>query len=903
MRATLSLPAGRTMHSIGPHTSNWTSISQTLAAAYVNGVEIDWLALHKPYENNLELLTLPAYSWDMKDYWLSWSERGSDDAVSEKPQALATPQPFIATCAQYLVHKSMSPKIEVTLSASLSDPGFLALINGHKMQKIALASGSVFCDAAATAAMYAIEYSGRKDVTADSLTLHDPELLAPLTNSLVGIDGALITTAIMDSSSSNTISVSFKATSAHVSHVLGSIRVEISDPQKTQADWDRISYFVKATMDERIKLSKEGLSHRMQPEIIYALFANAVEFDPAFKGIQEAYIANDFHEAAAVVVLPSNPPGTRFTFSPYWGEALVHLAGFMVNGNPGGSPDTTFIVMGFGSSQQTVNFESGKNYLVYTRISRWEKETAYCDAFVFDPVSSKMIMQCIDLRYTELPRVSWRHILEGAHASSGDSDRAKRIKKVVVEQIVRSDTIERSEPSSPASDKILATNTKLFDIILNSISKSTGSDPSEFTNDTVIAELGVDSIMSIEIVAAVNAESDVELPASFIFDYPTIADLHRAFGGQKQSTKVLEAESSLTTYDATASSSDCPTPDFASVPGSISSSNSNSSFSHIEQAEATAPENEENNALQELQFNSHDSDTSPQPSVRITLLQGRPGSGQTPIYMMADGTGSIASYIHLPAFRSRMPVYGIDSPFLRCPSRLTSQVGIPGVAKLIVAALVKALTKGQFYIGGFSAGCMVAFEVCRQLGATGRKADGLVLIDLCCPRPTALDETAIREESKTGVAVFGAAVAKDGMWSSAATTEEHLSAYFVAMRLYNPPPIAIKEQPRGTAVIWAEKGMVNHVVDNPKIMKMLADGGIPTKAYPKYMEDPKLSPMACLIPDKTKADLGPNGWDRYTGNVLALSVDADHLDLPMPRHVHLLHAQLIKAFSHFEDLR
>ena len=196
---------------------------------------------------------------------------------------------------------------------------------------------------------------------------------------------------------------------------------------------------------------------------------------------------------------------------------------------------------------------------------------------------------------------------------------------------------------------------------------------------------------------------------------------------------------------------------------------------------------------------------------------------------------------------------------------------------------------------------MVAFEVCRQLAAAGRKTDGLVLIDLCCPRPTLLDENTIKEESKAGVAVFEAAVAKDGLWSSSATTDAHLSAYFVAMRLYNPPPLTDQERPSGSAIIWAEKGMIYHIRGDPRMMQMLADEGIPTEAYPGYMEDPKLSPMACLVPDKTRADLGPNGWDRYAGNILTLSVDADHLDLPMPGHVHLLHAQLEKAFSHLEQ--
>ena len=192
---------------------------------------------------------------------------------------------------------------------------------------------------------------------------------------------------------------------------------------------------------------------------------------------------------------------------------------------------------------------------------------------------------------------------------------------------------------------------------------------------------------------------------------------------------------------------------------------------------------------------------------------------------------------------------------------------------------------------------MVAFKVCRQLAAAGCKVEGLMIIDLCCPRPTSISEAEIREESKTGVAIFEDAVSKDGLWSSLATTDVHLSAYFVAMRFYNLPLMRPEERPAKTAIFWAEKGMVNHIKDDSRVMKMLADGGIPTKAYPGYLEDPKLSPMACLVPDKTKADLGPNGWDRFAGDVTAFPVDADHLDLPMPGHVHLLHIQLEKAVS------
>lgn len=114
--------------------------------------------------------------------------------------------------------------------------------------------------------------------------------------------------------------------------------------------------------------------------------------------------------------------------------------------------------------------------------------------------------------------------------------------------------------------------------------------------------------------------------------------------------------------------------------------------------------------------------------------------------------------------------------------------------------------------------------------------------------------------------------------------------------------MTMEERPARAAVIWAEKGLINRIADDSNSLQMLADQGIPTEAYPGYMEDPKLGPFACFVPDKTKADLGPNGWDRYVGDILTLSMDGDHLDMPMPGHVHLLHGQLEKVLTYFSSL-
>ena len=889
VRATLSPPSAKINHTIDANSSNWASISKTLASAHTSGADVDWLALHAPYEGNLALQPLPTYAWDVKDYWITHTDK-KGALVADATQAAAPTEPFLGTTAQYLVEKALTPKVKVTFRAGLSDHGFMGLVDGHQMQKIGLASGSVFSDAAAVVAKYALEYSGRKDVTAHYLTFHDPELLAPITRDFVGTDGTLLSTATMEGASANTILVTFKATSkAGQSHDVGSITVKYRDPKKSVADLDRVSFFIKEKLEERIRLSKSGSGHRLQPGVFYALFANAVEFSPDFRGVQEAYISDDFQEAAATIILPQNPEGTRFTSSPYWGEGLLHLAGFMVNGNPSKSPESTFAVMGYDFVEQLGDIEPGKEYLTYTRISRWEKDTAFCAAYVFDPQTSKIVMHAVDLRYQEFKTATWRHILGGgkpqrhAPAPQAPKPAAKESKA----QNDASNTAPAEKDAGTASGGDAAANGGAFQIIIDRLATATGSDASEFTEDTSITETGVDSIMAIEIVAALK-ESGVDLPAGFLFEYPTVGDLRREFGGQPAESSEDEVRGTPTSEDQDALSM-TPNDSISTVASSVDQDEKEES--------SPAPKAEEKESPAPAP--AADTDTSPQPSVRITLMQGRPNAGKTPLFMIADGTGTVASYLHLRPFESKQAVYGIDSPYFRCPSRLTPEVGIKGVAKLIVDELLKKHDSEHYMMGGYSAGCLIAFEASRQLAAAGRKVDGLLLVDMCCPRSQQKDQATLLAEDELSYAVFESAVNRDGLWSSIGTSRDHFRALFVAMNQYTPGPLTAAERPAKTAVIWAERGLVNRVTDDAAGLEKLAEQGVPIKPYPGYMEDPKLGTFACLVPDKGE-NLGPNGWDKYTsGEVLAMSVAGDHFELPMPGHVHILQEQMEKAFTYF----
>lgn len=382
--------------------------------------------------------------------------------------------------------------------------------------------------------------------------------------------------------------------------------------------------------------------------------------------------------------------------------------------------------------------------------------------------------------------------------------------------------------------------------------------------------------MGIEIASMANSRADVNILPSFMFDYPTIGDLRAAFaptGTLTPDTESASESSGIATSESSVSSNPEP---------------ADHSFKNHTSALETEHEF--------VEIPSPAQPNSPAPSTRVTLIQGRPSSGKRPFYLIADGTGSIATYIHLPPFKSKMPVYGIDSPYLRCPSRLTAQEGIPNAAKFIVEALVKFQPEGPFSIGGFSGGAMIGYEVCRQLAAAGRDVDSLLLIDMCCPRPAGTEHKA-----ELGWTVYESIAAQNGLWSASNNTQQHLRSIFASVAAYHPPSMTAEERPKRTAIIWARKGLIDRCSGNLELMKLLADADISTESYAGFMEDAKMGAIAWGLPHKTTADLGSNGWERYVGEALSLSVEADHLEMPMPGHVHLLHEAMEEAFTHIRD--
>ncbi|KAK1589819.1 polyketide synthase [Colletotrichum navitas] len=889
--------------------STWSSVCSCLSDMYANGIDLDWLRLHGPRQGSLKLLsTLPTYAWDVQDYWIRWTEKTSapSQEASSAGQDAAGLQTMHYTCAQNIIDKTDT---QVTFRSRLAHPALKQIIDGHRVQGVPVCPGSVYCDAALAAASHVL--GEQSDTDGLGLALADISLIRPLTENLVGSDGELFTSATVQqdlkTGTAQAVAVSFKTSSGSPSLArqvaLGTCTVTRQDPTAIQAVWERNSYYVKSRMDLITQNAKEGRGHWLQPALFYSLLSRTFEYhNEGFKAITEAFVSPDFQDATAHCVLAETAPGTRFVSSPYWGEALVHLAGFLANCRPRQptAADSTICIMhSIGRIERVAALEPGKAYTTYARICTKRYDALYCDVFAFDAAGT-MVLSCVDMCFRELSTTVMAQALgtfKGPPVPGDDvltrdakpraviSAPSKGTKPLATYVTGRQDINQAADEPATRGETV-----DVADAVIRSIAVETGCHLSRLADDQDLVDLGVDSIMAIEIVSSVKATTGCDLAPSFLLECHTIGHLRSLLRGRNKAS---------------------PSNDSGDV-------DSNRDDLEACKSGSSADSEDDNDR------NKNNSSNKVRPQARVTLLSkctnANKQAGQHRLYLMADGFGSVSSYVHLLAHRFPADLYGIDSPYLRCPLQLTPDVSIESIARLMVDALLQHQPHGPFTLGGFSGGGILAYEMTRQLIAAGHEVRGLLIIDMRCPLPLPeqnlkmpSSDRAVPPDIIQNLTNHTFALTSVG-WNPDSDTARHLVRFLDTVARYcppMPPPPQLQQAcfNVATAIVWCVKGMITHLQRHPDLMRRAAEHGVPLEPFPGFMQDAKLGHLLWSLLNKTPADLGPNGWENYVNNgsgqsdrdILCLSVDANHQEVMQPTYARKTAEAIGKALGFFSD--
>jgi len=357
----------------------------------------------------------------------------------------------------------------------------------------------------------------------------------------------------------------------------------------------------------------------------------------------------------------------------------------------------------------------------------------------------------------------------------------------------------KPEVDSPTREVLLEVGD--VSIARHIVAQEMGVDISEVSDDADLAEMGMDSLMSLTILGELREKTGIDLPSTFLTTNPTIKDIEDALGMRPKAKPAAKPAAA-----------------------------------HVKAN--SAPKKTDMNEVSARLTALNDTDISSFPPATSVLLQGNAKIASKKIFFLPDGSGSATSYVSIPNIGPDVCAYGLNCPFMKDPEKWQQSIEV--ISLVYLAEIRRRQPKGPYIIGGWSAGGVLAYAVAQSLLAAGEKVEKLLLLDSPCP--VDLAPLPIRLHT------FFNEIGLLGTGDPAKTPKWLLPHFGAAIRHlsdYDPKP-TIKPIP--TYAIWCREG----VAGNP---------GDPRPAPVEGEEDP--APMTWLLQHRT--NFTDNGWGQLCG--------------------------------------
>lgn len=907
----------------------WAMLGHLVASAYIRGHDIDWNAYHMDCEASkaLRLVDLPRYAFDLTDHWWPYvhpqvqaHDPAAGTAVQNQSNGTALPSlEYIGPFLQYVAHVSADSDQAVTAEfiSRVNHPEMMAAAAGHLVDGRPIFPGSAFCEMAYAAAEYLVPKHQALPSTPhiSSLILGKLDMRRPLIITTSADDSIVRTRAICHCDG---VSVDFfHEAGPHDVTPLGSVAIRFQrSPALLTKTGPTTAFLVQARCEALIKAVRSGEEgHVLRKSLLYQLFQRYIGYGEGFQGIQECFLGGSITEAACVVRLPPSPSATgdRAAVNMYWRDCVFHLAGFMLNGHPDGPSDKASIAVAVEEILFEEELNADDTYTVYTHMA--PTETGHMgDVYVFQ--GQRLVALCYNMVYhTVAPRranVGRQPPRSSTQIETRPSPLPPSISQPIrpaepltrIESHAQPQTYHQPQPQPQPQTKIQEAEPRgrkqpveqkqdISELILRLIAEETGWPVEDLSDDTAVADLGVDSLMNISLVSRLRSEKGIDVSPAKFRKCITVADIRKEFGttadgvgSQRNEDRHIEIETqepeqaqglneSSTGSSSPGSDTSCSPNVLTPNTDPLSRSSGSSPVPKVVELEPPM-----GNTPQTINDVVEMPDELKDTTVEVFLIQGEPSSTTPPLFLVPDGSGSIASFLQLPNFEHDICVYGLHSPWVDNPAGFTCT--IEQASQLYVAAIREKQPNGPYLLGGWSSGCVFAYEAARVLAEDhGEEVLGLVIVDMHRPKP--LPDWI--ETTKELWEYWCETTGLDNVFAplpDAQDLEKHLISNFRALNRYTPKPMRPGKTPKhGTLIVWAKKGMGN---------------GLKREDYADLPDPLEIGTWFCF--DRT--DFGPNGWEELVGDkIQTVAIDGHHRSIMVPPDAYQLVKVIDEALDRF----
>lgn len=364
---------------------------------------------------------------------------------------------------------------------------------------------------------------------------------------------------------------------------------------------------------------------------------------------------------------------------------------------------------------------------------------------------------------------------------------------------------------------------------LQIILEESGIALSELTDTSILADMGVDSLLTLLIASRFKDELGVDIDLTTFGTLPTIKHLKDLMDPAKKGATTEEALGSLLDKAAVEmlpekqpnSSSTIYTRSrtvitpMSEISTAQRDENSLPALSFDGDISIWGiPENEPSNPITGIDFGVdkkiEQSPGSIRPAISV-ILQGRPRTDLKTLILFPDGAGSASSYASLPSVRSGLAIIGLNCPYNRHPEEMVCT--LDELMDSYLAEVRRRQPFGPYHLGGWSSGGILAYRAAQRLIQEGEEVQTLVLID--APAPQGLDALPQRwYDHCASVGIFDKAMPGVGSSTSRAPPPEWLVPHFRAsinvLHDYHADPLPKGFTPK-VSLIWASECILDGV--------------------------------------------------------------------------------------------
>ena len=502
-----------------------SNIADATVGLWKAGLHVQFWAHHASQTYEYAQILLPPYQFDKSRHWLELKKpsKTSDLPLSTPDHAPEELSKGLWTFVGYQDSKQRSARFRINTTT----PKYEEYLAGHLIaQQAPICPATLEIDIAIEAVM-----SLRPELATAN---RQPQIRQVKNRAPICKDASRLVWLEADALNADGYSWEWKVVSTGAQkgatsllHVTGQIVFTWTDDPQAQLEFARYERLVSHQRCQRL-LNSAAADDIIQGRNIYRAFADVVDYGEMYRGVQK--LAGKDYESAGRVVKQYN---NETWLDAVLGDCFSQVGGIWVNCMTDRSPSTLYI-----ANAIELWIRSPKLRRDEQRPQVWDvfathhpaSDKAFCtDVFVFDPTTGSLMEAILGINYVQVAKSAMKNML--ARLTIDDStpspiSATAPIVPVTVEipgsvaasNEQQSKPVKLTKPEKEQEQKLAGSGASIAGRLRALVADLCGLEVVEIQDNAQLADMGIDSLMGMELAKGIEDAFNCTLPAEELGD-------------------------------------------------------------------------------------------------------------------------------------------------------------------------------------------------------------------------------------------------------------------------------------------------------------------------------------------------------------------------------------------------